>query len=150
MCSCNSTRKFQSTDYPPLTKENIGEINGVYGHDLWDKLGHGNFETSGCLVRLTAVSERRIKGELMVRDSVLATTMIKGKIRENGYFSVNQKLLFVPIPLLFVFRRNKRDFILTRDKDIHLAYSDYGLAIILILSGGDANKGALICRRIYL
>lgn len=148
LCSCNSTRLYQDVRYPKLNKENLANLNGVYDRGLWDQLRPTNVKANDhCVVRLTVVDKRRIKTELMVDNGVVSSATLRGKLRKNGYYSINPCINMVPTPFYFLFSRSKQDIILTEKNDLHVAYSKYGISVIMLMSAGREDRGSAVYER---
>src|SRR4051812_11501086 len=93
LSSCLSTKKFRDTTHPPLTEQNIGDINGNY-----DKQAFAYFKYFGQkriksaeYMRLTAIDASTLDAKLMSGNQVLVQKKVKGHINDDGYFSIRRK-----------------------------------------------------------
>ncbi|HZY82285.1 MAG TPA: hypothetical protein VFE50_22325 [Cyclobacteriaceae bacterium] len=148
LCSCNSTRLYQEAKHPKLNKENLEKINGIYTYKLWHQLNPTTAKADkNCSVKLTVLGKHKIRTELIRNNDVVSSATLKGKLRKNGYYSINPCINLIPTPFLFVFKRNKQDIILTEKNDLHVAYSKYGLSVILLMASGSEDRGAEVYER---
>jgi hypothetical protein len=148
LCSCNSTRLYQEASHPRLDKENLSNLNGIYDRGVWDQLKPTRAKADkDCAVRLTVVGKHKIRTELIKDKVVISSATLKGKLRKNGYYSINPCINLIPTPFIFVFKRHKQDIILTEKNDLHIAYSKYGLSVILLVSAGSEDRGSAVYER---
>ena len=148
LSSCNSTRLYQDASHPKLNKDNLENLNGLYAHGLWNSLKPTRAKADDrCLVRLTVVGKHKIRTELIRNNNVLSSATLKGKLRKNGYYSINPCINLGPVPLYFVFSRHKQDIIVTEKKELHVAYSRYGISVVMLLAGTNESRGSAVYER---
>lgn len=97
------------------------KINGVYQNrignneriGLWNILadnksikGDTTLVAENSFVKLELMSETQLKVSLIENDLIIKSMEFKGKIVDN-YFSINKKLVLVPIPALYFHRERK-------------------------------------------
>jgi len=103
------------------TEFSTEKINGVYQNrignndriGLWNLLadnksikGDTTLVAENSFVKFELMSETELKVSLIESDSIIKTMEFKGKIVDN-YFSINKKLVLVPIPALYFHRERK-------------------------------------------
>jgi len=133
------------THNPPLSKNNLSNINGDYEAKAWKFLKAGTFfrkTNEKQFVRLTCIDSSTIKADLMYENKVFSTTRIRGHVDKDGYFAAKPRTGLIPIPLFFWFyNRMRSDLILTENHDLFVFYCgrSYGQVIFAAGQKGCSN-----------
>jgi hypothetical protein len=129
--------------YSNLGIEQSGPVSGSVYHIFYGyKTFHKRIDYTKATVSLKAINEKKIELCYLYGDSIVKSTILKGKY-ENGYFSINTRygILNPFFPILWGPANYKRIIGITKNNDLVILDTRNAIVIFLVIpfwgSGGD-------------
>lgn len=142
-CSCETTatKHLVCTECQSINNNKLSSINGNYSSQIWPYLAPRAINTktydTSERVKLSVLDAKHIKATLTQNDSILSTTIVKGKIK-NGYFSARAKYRVLGLPLIFFAEySNKLDFSLSNKDELYMAISEHKFGQVVLFCDGE-------------
>lgn len=150
LSSCYSTKKLIAESKKKSTEFSTKNLNGVYQNlinsnskiGLWNLLADNKTFKGDTLapnknsyVKLELISNSKLKVSLIENSLIVKDMEFDGKIVDN-YFSIQKKLILIPVPALFFHRERKT--ILSNDTNGNLNLTrGYKNAAWFLFMAGD-------------
>jgi len=149
--SCYSAKKLLNKSETPVVNFSAAKLNGIYKNQIkdFDNFGlwqlfyrsksfiNDTISTVNTAVKLNMLTAKQLEVQLLSNGKIIRMAILKGHIK-NGYFSVNKKLVYLPIPFLYKHQESK--ILVGNDNSGNLvvihAFKDEDWQIIMAGGGG--------------